>query len=415
MTNENILKVIKRDGRTTEYNEGKISDAIYAAAETVGGTDQDIADELAAQITSTVMELEDIIPTVEDIQDIVEKTLIGNGYASTAKAYILYRSERNKAREMHKGLMRTYEDLTFTDTKDADLKRENANIDGDTAMGTMLRYGSEGAKQFNHMYLLSKEASEAHKAGNIHIHDLDFYALTATCLTGDTEITIVELPEIGEYGEEDKLEVMGPKTVTLDYFDKYYKEDEEGLKLPKRHGIITWGRDLKPADTATITLPGTKLTRPATRIKNCNRRKLKPGEKVFRLQTSNGHIDATGKHEIPVMRDGEEISIEVFDIKVGDKLIKNTGKRTNQITSIKPIPHNGYVYDLETGNHHFSANGFIVHNCLQIDLNKLFTGGFNTGHGYLREPNDILSYSALACIAIQSNQNEMHKEYCAFC
>ena len=64
---------------------------------------------------------------------------------------------------------------------DCDIKRENANIDGDTAMGTMLKYGSEGAKQFNEMYVLAPEHSKAHRDGDIHIHDLDFLTLTTTC------------------------------------------------------------------------------------------------------------------------------------------------------------------------------------------------------------------------------------------
>ena len=61
------------------------------------------------------------------------------------------------------------------------VNRENANIDGDTAMGTMLKYGSEGAKQFNEMYILDPKYSKAHRDGDIHIHDLDFFTLTTTC------------------------------------------------------------------------------------------------------------------------------------------------------------------------------------------------------------------------------------------
>lgn len=80
------------------------------------------------------------------IQDAVEHVLIEEGHAATAKAYILYRSERTKQREMNSDIMKTYEQLTFQDAKDSDVKRENANINADTAMGTMLKYGSEGAK-----------------------------------------------------------------------------------------------------------------------------------------------------------------------------------------------------------------------------------------------------------------------------
>ena len=224
---EGIKQIIKRDGRTVEFDITKISDAIYKAAEVLGGHDKDTSNYLARQVELYLVEVcHNDTPTVEQIQDAVEKVLIENGHARTAKEYILYRAERTRVREMNTRLMKIYEDLTFKDAKDNDTKRENANIDGDTAMGTMLKYGSEGAKIFDEMFVLKPEHANAHKDGDIHIHDLDFLTLTTTCC--------------------------------------------------------------------------------------------------------------------------------------------------------------------------------------QIDIEKLFKGGFSTGHGHLREPNDIQSYSALACIAIQSNQNDQH-------
>lgn len=222
-----ITKIIKRDGRCTEFHIDKIANAIYKAAEVLGGKDHDMALELARKVEQYILDngLSDS-PTVEQIQDAVEKVLIENGHARTAKEYILYRAERTRIREMNTRLMKVYEDLTFKEAQDNDIKRENANIDGDTAMGTMLKYGSEGAKQFYEMFVLHPDHSKAHREGDIHIHDLDFLTLTTTCC--------------------------------------------------------------------------------------------------------------------------------------------------------------------------------------QIDLEKLFQGGFSTGHGFLREPNDIQSYAALACIAIQSNQNDQH-------
>jgi ribonucleoside-triphosphate reductase len=88
---------------------------------------------------------------------------------------------------MNSRLMSIYAELTFKDAQDNDLKRENANIDGDTAMGTMLRYGSEGAKQFNEIFVLRPEHAAAHKEGDIHIHDMDFLTLTTTCCQIDLE------------------------------------------------------------------------------------------------------------------------------------------------------------------------------------------------------------------------------------
>ena len=117
------------------------------------------------------------LPSVEQIQDAVEKVLIENGHARTAKEFILYRAERTRVRDMNTRLMKTYEDFMFKDAKDNDTKRENANIDGDTAMGTMLKYGSEGAKQFYEMFVLKPEHAKAHHEGDIHIHDMNFLTL----------------------------------------------------------------------------------------------------------------------------------------------------------------------------------------------------------------------------------------------
>jgi hypothetical protein len=111
----------------------------------------------------------------------VEEKLIAADYAKTAKAYILYRAEHQRLREMDDELVKIYQDLTFKPAEDADLKRENANIDADTAMGTMLKYGSEGSKYFVNNYVLPKDIAAAHMSGDIHIHDKDFYMLTETC------------------------------------------------------------------------------------------------------------------------------------------------------------------------------------------------------------------------------------------
>ena len=183
-----ITKIRKRDGREVPFNIEKIANAIFKAASAVGGNDYNTALSLAEKVVDYVeRELNKKVPTVEEIQDAVEKILVEAGHARTAKAYILYRAERTRMREMNTRLMQIYEDLTFKEAKDNDMKRENANIDGDTAMGTMLKYGSEGAKQFNEMFVLEPQHSAAHKEGDIHIHDMDFLMLTTTCCQIDIE------------------------------------------------------------------------------------------------------------------------------------------------------------------------------------------------------------------------------------
>ncbi len=183
-----MTNIIKRDGRTVLFDIDKVSNAIYRAAKSVGGSDKDVARNLAMKVAQKIKDnLSDTPPTVEQIQDVVEKVLVEEGHARTAKEYILYRAERTRIREMNTKLMKIYEDLTFKPAKDNDVKRENANIDGDTAMGTMLKYGSEGAKQFYEMYFLKPEHAKAHKEGDIHIHDLDFLTLTTTCCQIDID------------------------------------------------------------------------------------------------------------------------------------------------------------------------------------------------------------------------------------
>ena len=185
-----MKNIIKRDGRTVTFEKLKIANAIFEAAKVAGGKDYELAKELTNKVVEYLeSKLNGETPTVEQVQDAVEYVLIENGHAATAKEYILYRAERSKKREMGSQVMRTIEKLTFQDAKDNDVKRENANVNADTAMGTMLKYGSESAKKFYEMFVLKPEHSKAHSNGDIHIHDLDFLTLTTTCC----QIDIVEL------------------------------------------------------------------------------------------------------------------------------------------------------------------------------------------------------------------------------
>ena len=177
-----ITTITKRDGRTVHFDINKIAGAIEKAFEaTIGKKDYTACLALAQEVSDSFEEKHIAAPSVEQIQDTVERILIEHGHVRTAKAYILYRAERTRARNMNDRLMKTFEDITYKDATDSDIKRENANIDGNTAMGSMLKYGSEGAKHFYESYVLNPAHSEAHRNGDIHIHDLDFYTLTTTC------------------------------------------------------------------------------------------------------------------------------------------------------------------------------------------------------------------------------------------
>jgi len=173
--------ITKRDGTEVPFDSVKILNAITKANQAVGGEDMSPTDLLF--VTEKVCKKLETrsLKHVEEIQDVVEETLIQYDYAKTAKAYILYRAEHTKIRNAESYLMDIYKKLTYSPALQEDIKRENANIDGDTAMGTMLKYGSEGSKFFIDNYILPKDASAAHLNGDIHIHDKDFYMLTETC------------------------------------------------------------------------------------------------------------------------------------------------------------------------------------------------------------------------------------------
>ena len=245
---ENLEKllVVKRNGKKVEFNKTKIAIAIKKGFDDVieSTTDEEngvvkysekdmqkVFRDVLGRISKDYHDKEKI--KIEDIQDLIEKSLKENNYEDVYESFADYRDRRAQSREAftedkrtHK-FLKTLEGLALKNASEDDAKRENGNIDGNSAMGTMLQFGSNVSKEFAKTYLMKKKFADAHDAGDIHIHDMDF-------------------------------EAMGTTT------------------------------------------------------------------------------------------------------------------------------------------------------CLQIDLEKLFKGGFSTGHGYLREPNDIMSYSALAAIAIQSNQNDQH-------
>ena len=239
------IKVVKRNGSKVGFNGTKIAMAIKKGFDSIKETDEDGEERTKYGSNEIQRVYQDVIETIkkdyqdkerikiEEIQDIIEDTLKKDGFEDVFESFSDYRDKRAQSREAftedkrsHK-FLKTLEGLALKSAAEDDTKRENGNIDGNSAMGTMLQFGSNVSKEFSKTYLMKKRYADAHDDGYIHIHDMDFLA-------------------------------MGTTT------------------------------------------------------------------------------------------------------------------------------------------------------CMQIDLDKLFKNGFSTGHGHLREPNDIMSYSALAAIAIQSNQNDQH-------
>ncbi|WP_258107759.1 anaerobic ribonucleoside triphosphate reductase [Campylobacter lari] len=187
-----IKFIIKRDKSQVAFDIFKIKNAIFKA--NINSTDEklnkDFLDKLCDEVVAL---LDENHAQVEQIQDKAEEVLIKNTLVNTAKSYILYRQKRTQIRNGSYDLLSLYDDLTFKDSKEADLKRENANINSDSAMGMMLKYGSEGAKYYVDECILPKHIANAHKNGDIHIHDKDFYMLTQTCC----QIDLLKLFEKG--------------------------------------------------------------------------------------------------------------------------------------------------------------------------------------------------------------------------
>lgn len=166
----------KRDGRVVDFDPNKITEAIFKAAQAVGGQDRTTAMELTLKVIKYLEEhFKGTIPNVEDVQDAVEKVLIEEGHAKTAKAYILYRAYRTRIREAKSELMDAVEEIL------KETHRENANI-SNSPSAKMLQIASAASKKYYLSRLIPPEQAEAHINGDIHIHDLDFYGKTLNCI-----------------------------------------------------------------------------------------------------------------------------------------------------------------------------------------------------------------------------------------
>lgn len=183
-----VRTITKRDGRVVLYDEKKIASAILKSLAAVGNEDAVLAAKIANEVGEHLeTRCGEESYRIEDIQDAVERSLMRSGQEDAAKSYILYRAQRTQVREANTSLMKACDEITRADARRSDLKRDNANVDGNTAMGSMLQLGSAAAKAYNASHLLTREQDKAHRDGVIHIHDFDFYSLTTTCCQIDIE------------------------------------------------------------------------------------------------------------------------------------------------------------------------------------------------------------------------------------
>jgi len=184
----------KRDGRKVPFDSARITQAIVKAAKEVANEEGvavqvEIAEKLTENIVQHLNEkFKKKLPSVEDIQEEVIHELIEEGHARTAEKYITYRNERSRLRERQSRLMKNIGEITFADSNESDLKRDNANVDGNTPMGMMLQYGSAVSKEFCFNEMINPTAAALHENGDIHIHDADFINMgTLTCCQIDLE------------------------------------------------------------------------------------------------------------------------------------------------------------------------------------------------------------------------------------
>ncbi len=179
----NLKTVTKRSGSTVRYNRTKIFNAISGANRDASTPHDRLSDNDLELVTSAV---ENAIADsdsigVEEIQDVVEKSLMQHGFFDVAKQFIVYREKHARRREAQKNLMEVYRDIFFANSEDVDFKRDNANINANASMGVMLKLGTEGAKFFVDNYVLPERFVDADRDNFIHIHDKDFSLITFNC------------------------------------------------------------------------------------------------------------------------------------------------------------------------------------------------------------------------------------------
>ena len=175
MQNVGVRTIIKRDGRVVLYDEDKIAKAIMKALLATGEDDAVTSAVIANEVGEAMAkQYGKNSYRIESIQDEVEKALMRAGKEEAAKRYILYRAQRTHIREANTSLMKSVDEITNADARASNLKRDNANVDGNTAMGSMLQIGAAAAKAYNSAYLVTEEQAKAYQEGWIHIHDFDF-------------------------------------------------------------------------------------------------------------------------------------------------------------------------------------------------------------------------------------------------
>ncbi len=326
-----ITKVLKRDGRKVNFNVERIAKSIYKAANSIGGQDYSRSEELAKLVYKELDKIQENKQVKsQTIQDIVEKILKDEGHESTLRVYKTFRQERDKTRERNFDITKIYKGLTFDDAINNNIKRENANINADTAMGTMLKYGSEGAKNFYHLCVLKPVHSQAHKNGDIHIHDLDFLTLTTTCC----QIDLIKLFEDGFCTGEGFLRepqsigsyaALAAIAIQSNQNDQHGGQSIPNFEYAMAKGIrVTYKKEyLKNLVKALELL--TDVEDPQGLGENIVKSIKYDKDKVATLKDSNGYLEIERKYLSKYIDKDTIVKIQKFAVKYTEKeVIKST-------------------------------------------------------------------------------------------
>lgn len=196
------VTVIKRNGKKVPFDGAKIALAIKKGFDSIEEDNEEVENDTKKYSSQDIQKVYQAVLKkikkdaetknnkfkIEEIQDYIENELSSKGYDDVYQSFSSYRERRNQSRESFFGdnkthkFLKSLENLGLKSANEEDTKRENANIDGNSPMGTMLQYGATVSKEFAKAYLMKKEYAEAHDNGTIHIHDMDFLAMgTTTC------------------------------------------------------------------------------------------------------------------------------------------------------------------------------------------------------------------------------------------
>ncbi len=176
-----IRKIRKRDGRVVDFDKSRITNAIFKAARAVGGNNRELAAKLAGEVVAALeKKFDNQMPSIEEVQDAVEKVLIEDGHASTAKAYILYREQRARMRSEKSFVEKVTEMIDgYVNLQDWRVK-ENSNASYSLS-GLQANLSGTVVAEYTLNNVYPKDVAQAHREGDFHIHDLSYGTLAGYC------------------------------------------------------------------------------------------------------------------------------------------------------------------------------------------------------------------------------------------